>query len=119
MIFMRYKGRAKKIPTNKRHKEAPKGSSITPYKPYFMNSEDAPSTVSEPNQVANKAEVLNKSGSLRPARIKSFAFLTIPEAKNPMVRVNKRYRITKRSSKSGKIIFETKNIFFFIKTGIP
>jgi hypothetical protein len=48
---------------------APKGSSITEYKPPFKNSEEAPNTVSEPNQVANKADELRSNGRLLPANI--------------------------------------------------
>jgi hypothetical protein len=66
---MLYNLRAKNKPNNTRQRAAPKGSSITEYSPPFKNSEDAPKTVSEPNQVAKRAAELSSIGRLLPASI--------------------------------------------------
>jgi hypothetical protein len=73
---MEYNLRVMNNPKRSRHKAAPNGSSITEYNPPFRNSDDAPKTVSDPNQVANSAAVLKKIGRLLPASIKSPEFFT-------------------------------------------
>jgi hypothetical protein len=70
--FMRYSGRAKKMPTRTRHIEDPNGSATTPLRPSLRKLAGMPSTVSEPNQVANTVAVTMYIGSERPASAKSF-----------------------------------------------
>ena len=65
-----------KIPTKNKHKAAPKGSSIMPIIPSSKKAVDAPITVSEPNQVANKPEATTIIGIRLPATTKSLVFLT-------------------------------------------
>jgi hypothetical protein len=77
---MEYNFRVINNPKSSRQSAAPKGSSITEYRPPFKNSDEAPKTVSDPNQVANKADELKKSGRLLPANMKSPEFFTRLEA---------------------------------------
>ena len=53
---------------------------IHAYNPPFKNSDDAPKTVSEPNQVANSADELKSMGRLRPASMKSLEVFTLRDA---------------------------------------
>ncbi len=69
--FIRYSLRAKNRPTNTRHNDEPKGSDTTPPSPSFRKVAGMPSTVSEPNQVANTVAVTTYIGSERPASAKS------------------------------------------------
>jgi hypothetical protein len=85
--------RAKNTPKSTRHKAAPKGSSITCKNPPFINSEEAPKTVSDPNQVANKAAALSIIGKLLPANIKSPDDFTLLEAQAPTKMVKARYKM--------------------------
>jgi len=55
--FMRYSGAAKNSPTRIRHIDAPNGSATTPCKPSLRKVAGMPSTVSDPNQVANTVAV--------------------------------------------------------------
>ncbi|MNN01005.1 hypothetical protein D3C81_1136110 [compost metagenome] len=55
--FIRYSGRAKNRPTRIRQSEEPNGSDTTPESPSLRNTAGMPSTVSEPNQVANTVAV--------------------------------------------------------------
>jgi hypothetical protein len=96
--FILYSFRAKNIPNNNRHREAPKGSSITENNPPSRNWDDAPKTVSEPNQVAKSAEVLSTIGKLLPASMKSPDDLTFLEAHRPIRTVTIRYAMTEVSN---------------------
>ena len=87
-IFNLYKGLAYINPTRTRQSAAPKGSSIIPKTPFSANSAGAPNIVSEPNQVANKAEAERKRGRDRPAKTKSLEFLTNLEDQAPIATVN-------------------------------
>ncbi len=53
---------------------------MTEYNPPFKNSDEAPKTVSDPNQMAKSAAELKANGKLLPANIKSPVFLTLREA---------------------------------------
>ena len=79
-------------PTNTRQRPAPKGSSIIPRTPFSANSAGAPSMVSEPNQVANKAQAARLVGNRRPAITKSLVVLTLLEAHHPIRTVPNKYR---------------------------
>ncbi|MNC99442.1 hypothetical protein D3C83_177390 [compost metagenome] len=50
---IRYSLAAKKKPTSTRHIDEPNGSSMIPDSPFSRNFAGMPSTVSEPNHVAN------------------------------------------------------------------
>ena len=76
-----------------RQRDAPKGSSMTPYNPSEAICEEAPKTVSEPNQVANKAATDMYIGSFPPARIKSLPVFTLKEAHKPIPKVANKYDI--------------------------
>jgi hypothetical protein len=59
----------------------------TQFRWFTENSDEAPITVSEPNQVANSAQAAMKSGSCLPATAKSAAVLTRREAHQPKATV--------------------------------
>ena len=77
-------------PTNTRQRPAPKGSSIIPRTPFSANSAGAPNIVSEPNQVANRAQAARLVGKRRPAITKSLVVLTLLEAHQPIKTVPSR-----------------------------
>ena len=79
-------------PTRTKQRAAPKGSSIIPRTPFSANSAGAPSMVSEPNQVANKAQAARLVGKRRPAITKSLVVLTLLEAHHPIRTVPNKYR---------------------------
>jgi hypothetical protein len=54
-----------------RHIDEPNGSATTPLNPSLMNAAGMPSTVSEPNHVANTVAVTMYIGRRRPATAKS------------------------------------------------
>jgi hypothetical protein len=54
----------------------------------LRNSEEAPKTVSDPNQVANSADELSTKGKLRPASIKSPEVFTLRAAQYPIKTVS-------------------------------
>ncbi|KAF5293943.1 hypothetical protein FQA39_LY19367 [Lamprigera yunnana] len=62
---------AKNRPTRIKQVPAPNGSSTTLRKPPSMNLAGTPSTISEPNQVANVVVMIMNIGRLRPATAKS------------------------------------------------
>ena len=62
----------------------PNGSATTPPKPSRRKVAGMPSTVSEPNQVANTVAVTTYMGSARPATAKSLEFFTSVPAHRPM-----------------------------------
>jgi len=81
-------GLRKNKPKRIRHKAPPKGSSMTPNNPSSKYTEEAPKIVSEPNQVAKRAEAERNSGRDLPARTKSLEFLTNREDHAPTATVN-------------------------------
>jgi hypothetical protein len=80
-------GRRKKSPNKIRQRAPPKGSSITPRRPSSRYTEEAPKIVSEPNQVAKRAEADKNKGRDLPASTKSFEFLTNLDDQAPIARV--------------------------------
>ena len=64
---MRYSLRAKNRPARTRHIDEPNGSLTTAPSPSLTKVAEMPSTVSDPNQVANTVAVTTCSGSDRPA----------------------------------------------------
>lgn len=76
------------MPNRTKHSAPPKGSSITPSNPSSKYTEEAPKMVSDPNQVANKADAERKRGRDRPAKTKSLEFLTNLEDQAPTATVN-------------------------------
>jgi hypothetical protein len=66
--------------------------------PPSTNSDGAPITVSDPNQVANIAEPATTSGNFLPATTKSAVLFTLREAQNPTSKVASRYIAIKNNN---------------------
>ena len=92
-----YSGRATNNPDKNKHKAAPKGSSMTPRNPLPIKAEEAPSTVSEPNHVANSAQATMNIGKRRPATTKSAAECTRRDAHQPTASVPAKYKPIKHN----------------------
>ena len=69
---------------------APNGSSTTAFSPPLMNFAGTPSTISEPNHVANVVVMIMYIGRWRPAMAKSAEFCTLLAAHRPMPMVTNR-----------------------------